>query len=95
MKRGEKNPVASVLARLRNQAAVQGVPFNQVPQFYAIERFLYRLSKSPHVNGVLLKGALLLKTIGLPRARPTLDIDLLRQGNAQLAHCAFDVWRHN
>jgi hypothetical protein len=51
-------------------------------QFYAIERFLYRLSKSPHVDGVLLKGALLLQTVGIPRARPTMDIDLLRQGRA-------------
>jgi predicted nucleotidyltransferase component of viral defense system len=82
MKPGTKNPVASILARLRNQAAEQGVPFNQVLQFYAIERFLYRLSRSPHVNGVLLKGALLLRTVGIPRARPTMDIDLLRQGNA-------------
>jgi hypothetical protein len=61
------------------------VPFNQVLQFYAIERFLSRLSRSPHVDGVLLKGALLLKTVGIPRARPTLDIDLLRQGSADRA----------
>jgi predicted nucleotidyltransferase component of viral defense system len=77
-----KNLVASVLARLRNQAQGQSVPFNQVLQFYAMERFLYRLSKSVHVDGVLLKGALLLRQAGIPRARPTMDIDLLRQGNA-------------
>jgi hypothetical protein len=47
-----------------------------------MERFLHRLSKSSHVDGVLLKGALLLKTIGIPRARPTMDIDLLRRGKA-------------
>lgn len=77
-----KNVVASVLARPRNEAASQGAPFNQVLQFYAIERFLSRLSRSRHVDGVLLKGALLLKTVGIPRARPTMDIDLLRQGKA-------------
>jgi len=77
-----KNVVASVLARLRNEATSQGVPFNQVLQFYAMERFLSRLSRSPHVNGVLLKGALLLKAVGIPHARPTMDIDLLRQGKA-------------
>ncbi|MDB6044739.1 MAG: hypothetical protein JWM63_3290 [Gammaproteobacteria bacterium] len=82
MKQGTKNVVASVLARLRNEAAAQGAPFNQVLQLYVIERFLYRLSKSRHVDGVVLKGALLLKTVGLPRARPTIDIDLLRQGKA-------------
>lgn len=63
-----KNLVASVLARLRNEANTQKVPFNQVLQLYAIERFLYRLSKSEHVDTVLLKGALLLKTVGIPRA---------------------------
>jgi predicted nucleotidyltransferase component of viral defense system len=77
-----KNVVASVLARLRNQAQAQSVPFNQVLQFYAMERFLYRLSKSAHVDGVLLKGALLLRQAGIPRARPTMDIDLLRLGQA-------------
>jgi predicted nucleotidyltransferase component of viral defense system len=77
-----KNIVASVLARLRNQAQAQGVPFNQVLQFYAMERFLYRLSKSMHVDAVLLKGALLLRQAGIPRARPTMDIDLLRLGNS-------------
>ena len=87
--------VTSVLARLRNEATALAVPFNQVLQFYAIERFLYRLSKSSYADGVLLKGALLLRTIGIPRARPTMDIDLLREGRAdtemlvQLVHdCA-------
>lgn len=82
MKAGPKNIVASILARLRNQATAASVPFNQVLQFYVIERFLYRLSRSPHVDSVLLKGALLLKTVGVPRARPTMDIDLLRRGKA-------------
>ena len=82
MKGRTQNIVASVLARLRKQAAAEGTPFNQALQFYAMERFLWRLSRSPHAEGVLLKGALLLKTIGLPRARPTMDIDLLRRGKA-------------
>lgn len=77
-----KNVIASVLARLRNEATTQGLTFNQVLQLYAMERFLDRLSRSPHVDGVLLKGALLLKTVGIPHARPTMDIDLLRQGKA-------------
>ena len=47
-----------------------------------MERFLYRLSKSGHVDDVLLKGALLLRQVGIPRARPTMDIDLLRQGSS-------------
>jgi hypothetical protein len=74
-----KNIVASVLARLRNHSRSSGAPFQQVLQQYAIERFLYRISKSTHAQSVVLKGALLLKTIGIPNARPTMDIDMLRR----------------
>jgi hypothetical protein len=77
-----KNVVASVLARLRNTSKSNGAPFQQVLQQYAIERFLHRISKSRHAKSIILKGALLLKTIGIPTARPTLDIDMLRTGNA-------------
>jgi hypothetical protein len=78
----EMNVVASVLARLRNHSKSSGAPFQQVLQQYAMERFLYRIAKSKHAQSVILKGALLLKTIGIPRARPTLDIDMLRKGKA-------------
>ncbi len=80
-----KNVVASVLARLRNTSKSGGVPFQQVLQQYAMERFLYRVSKSRHAQSVILKGALLLKTIGIPNARPTMDIDMLRKGKADQA----------
>jgi predicted nucleotidyltransferase component of viral defense system len=80
-----KNIVASVLARLRNHAKSTGSPFQQVLQQYAIERFLYRISKSKHAESVVLKGALLLKTIGIPAARPTMDIDMLRRGKSDQA----------
>ena len=76
------NVVASVLARLRNASKSNGAPFQQMLQQYAIERFLYRISKSRHAKSVILKGALLLKTVGIPTARPTLDIDMLRTGKA-------------
>ncbi|MBB4730472.1 nucleotidyl transferase AbiEii/AbiGii toxin family protein [Xanthomonas arboricola] len=80
--RETRNVVASVLARLRSHAKANAAPFQQVLQHYAIERFLYRLSLSPHARSVVLKGALLLKTIDIPSARPTMDIDMLRQGRA-------------
>lgn len=80
-----KNVAASVLERLRSKSKSSGAPFQQILQQYAIERFLYRISKSKHAESVVLKGALLLKTIGIPRARPTLDIDMLRQGKADQA----------
>ena len=77
-----KNVVASVLARLRNVAQEAGISFNDILQSYVIERFLARLSRSPHADTVLLKGALMLRVWGVPRARPTMDIDLLRRGVA-------------
>jgi predicted nucleotidyltransferase component of viral defense system len=80
-----KNIVASVLAKLRNASRSSGTLFQQVLQQYAMERFLYRISKSKHAQSVVLKGALLLKTIGIPNARPTMDIDMLRTGKADQA----------
>jgi hypothetical protein len=77
-----KNVVASVLARLRNVAAKSGLSFNDILQSYVIERFLARLARSPHADTVLLKGALMLRIWGVTRARPTMDIDLLRRGSA-------------
>ncbi|MBC8024632.1 MAG: nucleotidyl transferase AbiEii/AbiGii toxin family protein [Steroidobacteraceae bacterium] len=80
-----KNVTASVLAKLRNTSKSSGTPFQQVLQLYAMERFLYRISKSRHAQSVILKGALLLKTIGIPSARPTVDIDMLRKDKADEA----------
>lgn len=75
----KKNVVASVLARLRNVADQGGHSFNDVLQSYVIERFLARLAESPEADTLLLKGALMLRVWGVPRARPTMDIDLLRR----------------
>lgn len=48
-----------------------------------MERFLYRLSMSPHVEAFTLKCALLLTAWQVPTSRPTMDIDLLgRMDNA-------------
>ena len=74
---GVKNLSASIHQRLLNNARQTRRPFAEVLQYYAIERFLYRLSKSPHADKFVLKGALMLSAWepGLPRA--TKDIDLL------------------
>ncbi|MCA1962300.1 MAG: nucleotidyl transferase AbiEii/AbiGii toxin family protein [Desulfomonile sp.] len=42
-----------------------------------MERFLYRLSKSPYANNFVLKGALMFNVWRGPLSRPTMDIDLL------------------
>ena len=75
------------VSRIRNLLIhlASGAPFQQVLQQYPIGRFFYRISKSKHAKSVILKGALLLKTVGIPSARPTMDIDMLRQGKADQA----------
>ena len=78
-----KNMGAPVRQRLLNYAKADGRPFAEVLQYYAMERFLYRLSVSPHVETFTLKGALLLTAWQAPISRPTMDIDLLgRTDNA-------------
>ena len=78
-----KNMGASVRQRLLNYSKASGRPFAEVLQYYAMERFLYRLSVSPHEEMFTLKGALLLTAWQSPISRPTMDIDLLgRTDNA-------------
>ena len=45
-----KNIAASVRKRLLNRAKSRRRPFNELLQYYAMERFLYRLSQSVHVD---------------------------------------------
>ncbi len=54
-----------------------GRPFSELLQYFAMERFLYRLAKSRFVDHFVLKGALMLNVWGAPLTRPTMDIDLL------------------
>lgn len=71
------NIAASVRRRLLNLARAQERPFQEVLQFYVMERFLYRLSRSAHADRFVLKGALMLQVWESPQARPTMDIDML------------------
>lgn len=72
-----KDVGASVRQKLLNFAKQKGRPFNEVLQYYMIERFIYRLSKSPYKNRFILKGALMFVVWDLMATRPTRDIDLL------------------
>lgn len=80
MTRPIRDLAASVRQRLSNLAKAQGRPAAEVMQYYAMERFLYRLGISPHRDRFLLKGALMLWAWRAPATRPTLDIDLLGRG---------------
>ena len=72
-----RNIAASIRQRLLNKAKADNRPFNEVLQYFAMERFLYRLSKSMHADKFILKGALMLRVWQSPEARPTMDIDML------------------
>jgi len=76
-RQGARDLAASIRQRLLNKARQLGRPFNEILQYYAMERFLYRLSKSPHANSFVLKGALMFNVWRGPLSRPTMDIDLL------------------
>ena len=77
---------ASVRQRLLNKSRTQGRPFQELLQYFAMERFLYRLAKSPYSDRFVLKGALLLTAWRAPQSRPTMDIDLAGRVNNQLDH---------
>ena len=78
------NLAASVRARLLNIAKADKTDFNQVLVRYALERFLYRLSKSAHADNFLLKGAMLFNLWYDMPHRPTRDADLLGFGPSDL-----------
>jgi hypothetical protein len=67
---------ASVRQRLLNRARAEGRPFQELLQYFAMERLLYRLAKSAFADRFVLKGALLLTAWNAPVTRPTMDIDL-------------------
>jgi predicted nucleotidyltransferase component of viral defense system len=75
MKQPVKNVAASILDRLRNQSQKTERPFAEVLQYYAMERFLYRLSKTSYADKFILKGGLMFYVWDLPLRRPTRDID--------------------
>lgn len=77
MTREHESVVRSVHDRLLNLSKSSRRPFNETFQLYAMERFLYRLSKSAHSTKFVLKGGLMLRVWKAPVSRPTKDIDLL------------------
>ncbi len=80
-----KNIPASVRQRLFNRAKSERRPFNELLQYFAMERFLYRLSQSSHADRFILKGALMLRVWRSPEVRPTMDIDMLgRTSNEEI-----------
>jgi len=81
-----RNVAASVRQRLLNRARTEGRPFNEVLQYFALERFLYRLGRSPYRHQFVLKGALMFSAWQSPFSRPTRDIDLLGRLDNTVEH---------
>jgi predicted nucleotidyltransferase component of viral defense system len=82
VKKKVTNIAASVRVRLLNRAKAEGRPFEEMLQYYVMERFLYRLSRSDCADRFVLKGALMLQFWGGPLSRATKDIDLLGRSTA-------------
>lgn len=72
-----KNMAFSVRERLKHIAHSKIIRFDELLQFYAMERILYRLSRSKYADKFILKGALVFKIWRDDSFRPTRDIDLL------------------
>ena len=88
MSPANSNFAASVRARLLNVAKAQGVDFNQVLVRFALERILYRITRSPHADRFVLKGALLFTLWYDMPHRATRDADLLGIGASDLGSVA-------
>ena len=76
----KRNLPASVRQRLLTLSERRKEPFDLVLVRYGIERLLYRLSRSPHAEKFLLKGAMLFAIWSDGTHRPTRDVDLLGFG---------------
>ncbi len=80
----KKNLGESIRQRLKNLSDQRNRPFDEILRYYAMERFLYRLSVSPHAKKFFLKGGLMLKVWDSLDHRATMDIDLLARTSNQI-----------
>jgi hypothetical protein len=93
------NLAQSVRDRLLRRARERGEDFNFLLNRFAVERFLYRLSRSPHRDRFVLKGASLFAIWAEHPYRATRDVDFAGFGVSDPAAvgdlfreiCAVDV----
>lgn len=72
----------SLLAKLRNRALKEGVPFQQLLTLFLQEEFIRRLSQSIYREKLILKGGYLLYAISSLTFRPTIDADYLLKNHS-------------
>jgi len=92
MNQNKKNIAHSIFERLLNRAKSNKEDFNLLLSRYGMERFLYRLSASPHNDRFILKGASLFLVWKGQSYRVTRDADLLGFGNSDVEQLA-EVFR--
>jgi predicted nucleotidyltransferase component of viral defense system len=80
-----KNKAASIRARLLALAQSKGEDYQRVLGRFAIERFLYRLGRSPYRDKFAIKGATLFTLWTGQTHRPTKDLDLLGRGSSSIS----------
>jgi hypothetical protein len=80
-----KNPAASIRAKLLSLSREKGEDYQRVLGRFAIERFLYRLGISTYRDRFVLKGATLFTLWTGETHRPTKDLDLLGWGSSVIA----------
>ncbi len=83
-KRVLKDIVASVRQRLLTYSQERGEDFQLTLIYYALERLMYRLSRSAHRDRFILKGALLFSVWSHIPHRATRDLDLLGHGDPKV-----------
>lgn len=99
MEKSKKNLSESVYNRLKSVARQKKRPVQEIFKYYAMERFLYRLSVSPHKSSFYLKGGLMLVVWDPHSHRTTVDIDLLAKTSNKIENleniiteiCTFEV----
>lgn len=84
MSKNKKNVAHSIFQRLLNRAKTNREDFNLLLCRYGMERFLYRLSVSPHNDRFILKGASLFLVWKGQNYRVTRDVDFLGLGNTDI-----------
>jgi len=81
-----KNPAASIRAKLLSLSREKGEDYQRVLGRFAIERFLYRLGISTYRDRFVLKGATLFTLWTGETHRPTKDLDLLGWGSSAITY---------
>src|SRR6266478_6505773 len=79
-----KNVAASVRQKLTNLSKQRREEFQFILSEYAIERLLYRISRSKHSERFVLKGAKLFTLWAARPHRATWDLDLLSKGDSSV-----------